>query len=168
MKIALILAMGKHREIGKKGGLPWKLPREMQFFKETTMGNIVVMGRKSWEALPNKFRPLPGRENIVITRNPHFKEEGATIIHELEQLHTLFDKNEERVCYIIGGAQIVELALAKEMVDEMIITHVQATFDADTYFPFVNWENWGEEDVLSYEKDEKNPHSFIIKKYTKL
>ncbi|HLW30407.1 MAG TPA: dihydrofolate reductase [Brumimicrobium sp.] len=165
MKCALIVAMGKHREIGKNNDLLWRLPRDMQFFKETTQGQIVVMGRKNWESIPEKFRPLPNRKNIVISRNPDYNPEGAILITDLKDLkqHLEVDKK----CFIIGGAQIYQLALEQDLIDEMYVTLVNETFDADTYFPFVNWENWEEEDILEFKSDDKNPHSFTVKKFTR-
>lgn len=163
MKFSLIVAMGKHREIGKNNDLLWHLPRDMKFFKETTTGNTVVMGRKSWESIPEKFRPLPNRKNIVITRNPDYKAEGATVITHLNELSQYV--NEEDKCFITGGAQIYQLALEKGLIHEMYITQVDESFDADTFFPFVNWDNWEEEEILRHEKDEKHPYSFTIKKY---
>ncbi len=165
MKCSLIVAMGKHREIGKNNNLLWHLPRDMKFFKETTTGNTVVMGRKSWESIPKKFRPLPHRRNIVITRNPEYKADGATVITDFNALSQYVSEDEK--CFITGGAQIYLLALEKGIVDEMYITQVEATFEADTYFPFVNWENWKEEEILKHEKDDKNQFSFTIFKYNR-
>lgn len=163
MKCSLIVAMGKHREIGKDNDLLWHLPRDMQFFKETTTGNTVVMGRKSWESIPSKFRPLPNRKNIVITRNPDYKAEGAIVVTDFSALSRHVEKDEK--CFITGGAQIFQLVFEQGIINEMYITHVEGTFEADTFFPFVNWENWEEEDILKFEKDDKNPYSFTIKKY---
>src|SRR5690554_3997452 len=103
MKCALIVAMGKHREIGKDNDLLWKLPRDMKFFKETTQGHTVVMGRKNWESIPEKFRPLPNRKNIVISRNADYKAEGATLITDLKELSQHIEVGQK--CFIIGGAQ---------------------------------------------------------------
>lgn len=165
MKCALIAAIGKHREIGKDNDLLWHLPRDMQFFKETTQGHVVVMGRKNWESIPEKFRPLPNRKNIVLSKNTDFKAEGAILIHDIRELNQHLEANQK--CFIIGGAQIYQLALEQDLIDEMYITQVDQTFEADTYFPFVNWENWEEEDILACPKDEKNPYAFTIKKFTR-
>ena len=166
MNCCIVVGIGRNREIGKNNDLPWHLPRDMQFFKETTTGHIVVMGRKNWESIPDKFRPLPNRVNIVLTRNKDYKAEGALVIHdwsELEQ-HLSADKT----CFIIGGSEIFKQALDAGLVNEMYITHIDATFEgADVFFSYVNWENWTEEDMLHYTKDEKNPYSFTIKKYSK-
>lgn len=166
MKNVIIVAIGQHREIGKNNDLPWHLPRDMQFFKETTTGHVVMMGRKNWESIPEKFRPLLNRKNIVLTRNKDYQAEGAVVIHDWEELqqHT----EEDKICFITGGAEIFRQALEQGMVDEMYVTQIKATFEgADVFFPFVDWENWKEENVLEYEKDEKNKYSFTIKKYTK-
>src|SRR5690554_7894244 len=115
MKCALIVAMGKHREIGKDNDLLWKLPRDMKFFKETTQGHTVVMGRKNWESIPEKFRPLPNRKNIVISRNADYKAEGATLITDLKELSQHIEVGQK--CFIIGGAQIYQLALEQDMIE---------------------------------------------------
>lgn len=167
MKCSLIVAMGKHREIGKDNDLLWRLPRDMKFFKETTEGHTVVMGRKNWESIPEKFRPLPNRKNIVVSRNPDYVAEGAVLISDLKEISLHHNVDSGKKCFIIGGAQIYQLALEQDLIDELYITQVHETFEADTYFPFIDWENWEEEDVLEYEKDDKNPHSFTIKKFTR-
>lgn len=166
MKYALIVAIGKNNEIGKNNDLLWHLPRDMKFFKDTTAGQIVVMGRKNWESIPKKFRPLPNRENIVLTRNKDYEAEGAAVIENFNDIDSAI-KNNNKKCFIIGGAQIYDIALQEGSVNEMFITHVHESFDADTFFPTVNWEDWQEEVLLNFEKDEKNPHSFTIKRYWK-
>src|SRR5690554_2320548 len=114
MKCALIAAIGKHREIGKDNDLLWHLPRDMQFFKETTQGHVVVMGRKNWESIPEKFRPLPNRKNIVLSKNTDFKAEGAILIHDIRELNQHLEANQK--CFIIGGAQIYQLALEQDLI----------------------------------------------------
>lgn len=166
MKYIIIVAMGRHREIGRKNNLLWHLPKDMQFFKETTMGHPVVMGRKSWESIPEKFRPLPGRQNIVVSRDVNYQAEGATTITNLQDLDKVIDVENTEKCFIIGGAQIYQLALDYKLVTQMYITHVDETFEADTLFPYINFDYWDAEEVLKSEKDDKNPYSFTIKKYT--
>jgi len=166
MEYSLIVAVGENNEIGKNNDLLWHLPRDMKFFKDTTAGEIVVMGRKNWESIPERFRPLPNRDNIVLTRNSDYKAEGATLIKEFSDIHDAV-KDDHKTCFIIGGAQIYDIALQDGSVKEMFITHVHASFDADTYFPAIDLENWQQEVILRFEKDEKNPHSFTIKRYWK-
>jgi dihydrofolate reductase len=164
MKYALIVAIGKNNEIGKNNDLLWHLPRDMKFFKETTAGQIVVMGRKNWESIPEKFRPLPNRENIILTRNADYKAEGATVITSYDEIpHAV--QNHKKTCFIIGGAQVYDLALQEDYLNEMYITYVDESFGADTYFPKIELENWNEEVLLRYEKDERNPYSFTVKRY---
>jgi len=166
MKYALIVAMGKHREIGKDNNLLWHLPKDMKFFKDTTNGHPVVMGRKNWESIPDKYRPLPGRQNIVVSRNTDYTVEDASLITDIGDIKNTID-SEYSTCFIIGGAQIYQLALENNIIDEMYITQVHETFEADTFFPFVDWENWKDEEILDYKADDKNPHSFTITKYTR-
>lgn len=163
MKCTIVVAMGQHREIGKANDLPWHLPRDMQFFKETTSGHTVVMGRKNWESIPEKFRPLPHRTNVVLSRDTSYRADGATVVHSWEALEDTVDSNQK--CFIIGGAEIFRQALERNIIHEMFVTQIEATFEADVYFPFVDWEKWEEEDVLNYQKDTKNAYNFTIKHY---
>jgi dihydrofolate reductase len=166
MKYALIVALGKNNEIGKNNDLVWHLPRDMKFFKDTTAGHTVVMGRKNWESIPEKFRPLPNRQNIVLTRNENYTAPGAEVIKNFNAIPSVVNDKKD-TCFIIGGAQVYQLALADENLNEMFITHVDEAFDADTHFPEFDKEEWNEEIILTYKKDEKNPHDFVIKRYWK-
>ena len=164
MKKSLIVAMGNNREIGKNNDLLWHLPMDMRFFKDTTEGHIVVMGRKNWDSIPERFRPLSNRENIVLTRNSTLKLDGATVFSSLSDVYQAYEKD-ERICFIIGGAQVYQLALEKEDIDELYITHVDADFDADTFFPAIDLSTWQSEVLFHHEKDQKHPYSFVVKRY---
>ncbi len=159
--------MDRNRGIGKDNDLMWHLPADMKFFKETTTGHIVVMGRKNYESIPEKYRPLPNRENVILTRNKSFVAKGCLIAHSMEECLGLFSANEERTMFIIGGGEIYKQALEMEIIDEMLITHVNKSYNADTFFPDFNLENWRIETVLTKEKDERNEASFSVIKYTK-
>jgi dihydrofolate reductase len=165
MKLSLIVAMGKHREIGKDNDLLWHLPKDMRFFKETTLGHSVVMGRKNWDSIPDRFRPLANRENIVLTRNDDFEAEGATVIHDFKDLPDVVETSDEKKCFIIGGAQVYDIALKSGQINEMYVTEVEETFEADTFFPFVDSSGWEVEVVLEHTADDKNPHSFRVKRF---
>lgn len=168
MKIALIVAMGKNQEIGKDNDLIWHLPKDMKFFKDTTSGHIVLMGRKNWDSIPTKYRPLANRENVVLTRNKGYKTEGAAIFNSLERaVNTYSSNNEDRTLFVIGGAEIYKLALEKSLIDEMYITHINEDFDADAFFPVVDYSKWKSETILEHRKDEKNKYDFKILRYTK-
>ena len=167
MEKIIIVAIGENSEIGKNNDLLWHLPEDMKFFKETTQKGTVIMGRKNWESIPERFRPLPYRENIVITKNTHFSADGAVVFHTWSDcMRYCTDRNKERV-FIIGGAQIYQLALESGDVDKMLITHVEASFDADTFFPNWNPEEWNSNRIKTFAANEQNPHSFSIVEYIK-
>jgi dihydrofolate reductase len=166
MKVSLIVAMDTNQGIGKNNDLLWHLPADMKFFKETTSGHIVVMGRKNWDSIPEKFRPLPNRENVVLTRNPTFSGHECVVFHSLETcLHHY--KNEERTIFIIGGGEIYRYALEIDCVEEMYITHVDESFNADTFFPQFDPSKWISNLIFSHNKDAKNEASFTIRHYIK-
>jgi len=129
-RLSAIVAMGPDRVIGRNGALPWHLPGDLAFFKRTTTGHAILMGRKTYESIG---RPLPMRRNIVLTRNPDWPApKGVGTIHSPADLDTLALPDEQTV-FVIGGAQIYELFLPR--LDELIVTHVFAPHPGDTYFP---------------------------------
>jgi dihydrofolate reductase len=164
MIVKLIVAMDQQRGIGKNNDLMWHLPADMKFFKETTSGQIVVMGRKNWDSIPERFRPLPGRENVVLTRNQDFSADGAKVFHSLEETLTHY-QNDERIFFVIGGGEIYRMALELNCLDEMYVTHVDATYGADTFFPSINEQDWIVEELFQFHQDEKNEASFTVKHY---
>lgn len=135
--VIAIVAMASDRAIGKDGGIPWRLPEDMAHFKSTTMGHPVVMGRKTWESLPQK--PLPGRRNIVITHSADYQADGAEVAASLEEAIALCDIME--IPMITGGASIYAASLS--LCSEVIVTEVECTVpDADTYFPELPENEW--------------------------
>jgi dihydrofolate reductase len=131
MTLTVIAAVARNRVIGQGERLPWHLPEDMRFFKETTRGHAVVMGRKTWQSLPPRFRPLPERRNVVVTRNPAFDAPGAECVGSLEEaLQRL--AADERV-FVIGGAGLFEPAL--QVADELMLTEIDRDFDGDRRFP---------------------------------
>jgi len=167
MKISLIVAMDAERGIGKNNDLMWHLPADMQFFKTCTKGHIVVMGRKNYDSIPEKFRPLPGRENVVLTRNTDFSAPNCLVFHDLKDCLNHFKNETERTVFIIGGGEIYRLALALNVVEEMYITHVNGLFQADTFFPVFNENEWQQSTIFQQEKDEKHLYSFVVHHYIK-
>ena len=168
MKVSLVVAMDLERGIGKNNDLMWHLPADMQFFKETTLNNIVVTGRKNYESIPERFRPLANRENAILTRNPTYKPVNCEIFHSLESCLEHYKQETERTVYIIGGGQLFEEAIEKNVVDEMYITFVDHVFDADVFFPAIDFSKWKEEVIHQHEVDAKNAYNFTVKKFTKL
>ncbi|MCI5188402.1 MAG: dihydrofolate reductase [Candidatus Electrothrix sp. AS4_5] len=130
MEIILIAAMAANRVIGQGKTIPWDIPGEQTRFKETTMGSSLIMGRKTWESLG---RPLPGRRNIVVTRQSDFQAPGAEVVHSLDQGLALTAK-EEKV-FIIGGAQLYQLALDLDRADTLILTELEQEMEGDVFFP---------------------------------
>ncbi|MEQ8707886.1 MAG: dihydrofolate reductase [Rhodospirillales bacterium] len=142
-RIALIVAMGRNRAIGKDGNLPWRLPGDLRFFKQATLGKPVLMGRKTWESLP---RALPGRTNIVVTRDRSYKAEGAQVINSpelaLEMARGIARAGGADEVMVIGGAEIYRLVMPQA--DRIYLTEVQAEPEADTFFPEFSWTEWRE------------------------
>lgn len=143
-RVAMIVAMGRNRAIGRGGALPWRLPGDLRFFKRTTMGKPVVMGRKTWESLPNGA--LPGRTNIVVTRDRGYRADGAEIVNdaglalELARAAALAAGQEEVM--VIGGAEIYAILL--DRTDRLYITEVDAEPEADAFFPSLPGSDWRE------------------------
>ncbi|MFY7989955.1 MAG: dihydrofolate reductase [Fluviicola sp.] len=167
MKVALIVAIDRELGIGKNNDLMWHLPADMKFFKETTTGHIVVTGRKNYDSIPERFRPLPNRENAVLTRNTSYEAPGALLFHSLDACLDHYSNETERTIFIIGGGQIYREALESNVVQEMYITHVDGTFGADTFFPEIDEQAWSIETILTHAKDDKNPYGFEICRYVK-
>ena len=138
--ISLIAAVARNRALGKDGQLLWHLPEDMKHFRETTCGKPVVMGRKTWESLPEKFRPLPGRQNIVVSRDPAYKAHGADLAGSLEGALALAGGAEE--VFVIGGEQLYRAALP--FADRLYLTEVELEPEADAFFPELNPAVWQE------------------------
>ncbi len=133
---ALIWAQSTSGVIGRDGAIPWQLPEDLARFKELTMGHTVLMGRRTWESLPARFRPLPGRRNVVLTRNPHYEADGAEVITSLDEALSLPD------LWVIGGSEIYHLALPAAARCE--VTEVDADLhldDEDALAPMLG-ESW--------------------------
>ena len=131
MKLGLIFARARNGVIGKDGGLPWHLPEDLAHFKQVTMGSPVIMGRKTWDSLPSRFRPLPGRSNIVVTRQADWQAEGARRAGSLAEAVALCSGHDR--AWVIGGAEIYAQALP--MADCAEVTEIDADFEGDAFAP---------------------------------
>lgn len=168
MVIKLIVAVAKgNNAIGSNNELLWHLPADMKYFKETTRGYPIITGRKNYESIPEKFRPLPGRENVVVTRDVNYKAPGAHVCNSIQEAVKLVDGFQKESCFIIGGGQIYKQCLDQNMVDELYITWVDANIPADTFFEGFSPELWEGEELMIQTKDERNEHGFVVIKYTK-
>lgn len=139
-EIVIIVAVAKNRVIGRDNQLIWNIPEDMAHFRELTAGHTVLMGRKTWESLPPRFRPLPGRRNIVISRQPDYAAPGAKLANSLENGLALATADE--TVFIIGGADIYRQALP--LADRLEITEVELSPDGDSWFPEIPTAEWQE------------------------
>lgn len=158
--------MDLEKGIGKNNDLMWHLPADMKFFKQTTENHIVVMGRKNWDSIPLRYRPLSNRENVVLTRNKNYQADDCLVLHSLSEVWEHYKAEEDRTVFIIGGGEIYKQALDSELVTEMYITHVNKKFGADTFFPNFDLRNWKVEVIQLHEKDDKHEVEFQVNKYT--
>jgi dihydrofolate reductase len=156
--ISFIVAMDKNRLIGKGNQLPWHLPEDLKFFKRVTMGHPIIMGRKTHESIG---KPLPGRENIIITRDRGYSKEGCTIIHSPSEISQFDEKGEEEL-FVIGGAEIFKEVFP--IADRLYVTLIDHEFAGDTYFPEFNENDWQLVSTEKGIKDEKNSfdYSFVV------
>ncbi len=158
MIVSAIVAIGKNREMGVDGKLPWHIPEDLAFFKEKTVGKPIIMGRKTYESIG---RPLPKRTNIVVTRNTDYTAEGVVVVHSVEDALAEAQKEAPEEVMIIGGAEIYKLAW--EHIDKLYITQIDATFEADTYFPeYTEFKN-----VLSHIEQSNGTYTYRFLEVTK-
>lgn len=166
--IKLIVAKAKNDVIGKDNDLIWHLPADMKFFTQTTKGHVVIMGRRNWDSIPLKYRPLFGRVNAVVTRNAEFSHEDCDVFNSVEASIAYYQKNKPELdIYIIGGGQIYDYSIKNNLVDEMLITFIDHSYEGDTWFPTFNESDWSKEMIMDYKKDDKNPHDFKVYKFLK-
>ena len=158
----MIWAMSKNRVIGRNNTLPWHLPREMKHFMTTTRGHPVIMGRYTFESMNRQ--PLPGRDNIVVTRQQNYAATGATVVADLDAALA----HAERHCrergvdevFLIGGAGLYREGIGKT--DRLYVTVVDAEIEGDTYFPEIDWSGWREVSRERFPADAEHAHAFTI------
>lgn len=157
MNISIIVAMSSNWVIGRDNDLPWQLSSDLKHFRSITMGKPIVMGRKTHESIG---RPLPGRENIIVTRNQAYQSEECTVIHSLDELEKYCHQHDEIM--IMGGAELYRQAMDK--VTRLYLTEVHAHVEGDTLFPTFDREQWQELERQDYKADEKNEYdySFLV------
>lgn len=147
MKIGLIWAQAPGGVIGRDGIMPWHLPEDLAHFKRVTLNHPVIMGRKTWDSIPPRFRPLPGRRNIVVTRQADLNQTGLEPASSLREALQLCKQSEQ--VWIIGGAQIYAQALP--LADELVVTEIDADFDGDAFAPAIgpDWHEVAREPMAS-------------------
>ncbi|KGP71117.1 dihydrofolate reductase [Pontibacillus yanchengensis] len=158
--ISFLVAMGRNRVIGKDNDLPWRLPEDLKFFKQVSMGKTIIMGRKTFESMNG---PLPGRTNVVVTRNKDYEKEGCTVIHGIDEIYKWNEEQPEKEWLVIGGSHLFEQVINEA--DRMYITWIDEEFDGDTYFPEFDEKNWILTQNEKGKKDEKNPYDYYFRQY---
>lgn len=156
--LSIIVAVAENGVIGDRNALIWHISEDLKNFKRITSGHPVVMGRKTFESLG---RPLPGRTNVVVTRQPDLQIEGCTVVHSLQQAADLFPEEEE--VFIIGGAQIYAQALP--LADRFYLTRVGHSYEGDTRFPDWDPDQWRLIRSEAFPSGEKYPHPFAFEEY---
>ena len=159
--ITIIAAIGKNGELGKNNDLIWHLPNDLKRFKKVTAGHHVIMGRKTFESLG---KPLPNRTNIIITRNAAYTAEGCVIVNSLQEAIEAAQEDENP--FILGGAQIYKQAL--EIADVLDLTRVDASLEADAFFPEIDPEKWKEVAREKHQKDERHDYNYSFVTYKKV
>lgn len=162
VKLCLIVARARNGVIGKEGGLPWHLADDLAFFKKTTLGCPIIMGRATWESLP--FRPLPKRENIVLSRDWKYAATGARVysgfLPAINAGKSMVRRSGKSEIFVIGGASLYERAMP--LADRLYITDVDAAPEGDVFFPEIIDSEWAKIASEEHKADERNDHDFMI------
>lgn len=168
MKVSLIVAKAENEAIGKDNDLIWHLRDDLRYFSEITKGHHVIMGRMNYDSIPDKYRPLPNRTNIVVTRNEDFHAENCLVVNSIEEGLLIAKNNKEEEAFIIGGGQIYKHSLELDLVDKLYITYVHHKFEADVFFPDYDKGKWKRTSEIFHPKDEKHKYSFSFITYSKI
>lgn len=168
MRISIIVAVASNGVIGRDNDLVWRLRDDMKFFSETTRGHVVITGRKNYESIPEKFRPLPHRTNIVVTRNTEYAAPGAQVVHSLQAALDAAEATGAAEAFVIGGGEIYRQALERGDVSRVLLTHVQAKPEGDTFFDLAAVATgWDRVPLGRFEADDRNEHAFEMIEYTR-
>jgi dihydrofolate reductase len=162
MIISCIVATAHNGVIGRNNDIPWYLPADLQYFKKTTLGHTIIMGRNCYASIG---RPLPKRTNIIVSRDPFFISSNCSIARTIPQALSIAHKNGEKEVFIIGGGQIYEQT--KDLWDKIYLTEVDYNTDGDVFFPEMNWNEWTLQSEERHQKDEKNDFDYTFKVFIK-
>jgi len=155
MRLSMIAALGKNRVIGNNNKMPWHLPADLQFFKKTTMGKPIILGRKTYDSIG---RPLPGRLNIVLSRDKSLKIEGCTVVNSLDEAMLVAEKQDSDEIFITGGAYLYNTYLKDA--DRLYLTLIDEEFEGDTFFPDYTQYNWKQIEKKTNSADDQNPFAY--------
>lgn len=165
MIISLIAALTENQVIGKNNDLPWHLPDDMKYFMQTTSGHHVIMGRKNYESIPKKFRPLPNRTNIVVTRQTDYEAPGCIVVNSIPQGIDIAIENHEPEVFIIGGAEIYTQSMA--VANRLYLTEIKTSLEGDAFFPSFDVHAWHEVSRTHHPMDDKHIYAFDFVIYEK-
>ena len=168
MIVSLIVAISNNRAIGKDNQLIWQLPKDMKFFMDSTTSHPVIMGRKNYESIPEKYRPLRNRTNIIITRNKSFEANGCLVVNSIEESLRCMNFRDTEEIFVIGGGEIYKKFLDLNLIDRMYITHIDEFFEGDTFFPKIELSEWKEVKIDKRKKDENHNYDFTFIRYDKI
>lgn len=157
MRLSIVAAIARGGVIGRDNAIPWRIPEDARRFRTLTMGHPVVMGRRTWESLPDRFRPLPGRRNVVLSRDPGWRAYGAERVGSLDEALQLLDR--EAQVFVIGGADVYAAALPTA--DELLLTEIDADIEGDTVFPSFDLAEFEETSRESLVSEAGVPLSFV-------
>ncbi|MEM9916657.1 MAG: dihydrofolate reductase [Bacteroidota bacterium] len=163
MIVSLIVATAHNRVIGRDNGIPWYLPADLKYFKRTTLNHHIIMGRKCYESIG---KPLPKRTNVIVTRNLFFAASGCSVVHSVEEGLKLALDNGEEEAFIIGGAQIYELAMP--YVDKLYLTEVELEVEGDVFFPELDMSEWKEDWQEAHQADGKNEFDYVFRRFSRV
>ncbi|MDC3078368.1 dihydrofolate reductase [SAR86 cluster bacterium] len=156
MKITLVAAIASNNVIGKENSLPWNIPEDLKRFKQMTSGHTILMGRKTFDSIG---RPLPNRQNIVMTKDENFEREGIKVINDFDEALEIIKESNEDV-FVIGGSKIYELF--EPVANSLAITRILKDFEGDAFFPDINWELWQIEKEENFFDEKSNIECKLI------
>ena len=164
MIVSLIVAVSENKVIGKDNDLVWNLPTDMKFFKDKTKNHFVIMGRRNYESIPSKFRPLPNRTNVIVSRQEKLEAEGCMVVDSIEKAIELAKVAKDQEPFIIGGGQIYKYAIDNQLIDRVYLTRVHTEIEGDTFFEDLD-DSWKLVHEKHHPKDERHPFSFTFQTF---
>jgi dihydrofolate reductase len=166
MSLSLIAAVSKNGVIGRNNDLPWKLPDDMKYFKEMTKGHAVIMGRRNYESVPEKYKPLPYRVNIIVTRQKDFVAPGCQVVNSIEEAVKVGEASNKGEIFDIGGSEIFRLGMP--LAKRIYLTEIKAEIEGDVYFPEFDRKQWKEVSRTAHGTDERHAFAFDFVVYERL
>ena len=163
--ISIIVAVSSNQVIGKDNKLAWNLPYDMKYFSNITRNHTVIMGRKNWESIPEKFRPLPNRKNIIVSRNKKYKIKSSIVVNSVEKAIEVAKNDNDNEIFIIGGGEIYKASF--KYINKLYITEIRSIIEGNTFFPKWNKKKWKEVSRVSNKKDKVHKYDFDFVVYIK-